>query len=155
MLQHRATEVQPSNRRWFVSSRRESDVTGYRSDHWRRVWERGQIVADVTLFLVFGEIESLILWRQISMIGCIQHDGGPLNLGTFRFSMFASRALVSAACPSAITEHRCQDVHHPHLQLCSAVFCRGHGVDGDPRNLGIGVVRWFVSSRRPSHGSSE
>ena len=74
MLQHRATAVQPSNRRWFVSSRRESDVTGYRSDHWRRVWERGQIVADVTLYLVIGDIESLILWRQISMIGCIQHD---------------------------------------------------------------------------------
>ena len=30
---------------------------------------------------------------------------------------------------------------------------RGHGVDGDSRNLGIGVVRWFVSSRRESHGS--
>ena len=74
MLQHRSTSVQPSNRRWFVSSRSESDVTGYRSDHWRRVWERGQIVADVTLYLVFGDIESLILWRQISMIHCIQHD---------------------------------------------------------------------------------
>ena len=74
MLQHRSTSVQPSNRRWFVSSRSESDVTGYRSDHWRRVWERGQIVADVTLYLVIGDIESLTLWRQISMIGCIQHD---------------------------------------------------------------------------------
>ena len=62
MLQHRSVSVQPS------------DVTGYRSDHWRRVWERGQIVADVTLYLVIGDIESLILWRQISMIGCIQHD---------------------------------------------------------------------------------
>ena len=50
MLQHPATVVQPSNRRWFVSSRRESDVTGYRSDHWRRVWERCQMVADVTLY---------------------------------------------------------------------------------------------------------
>ena len=74
MLQHRANAVQPSNRRWFVSSRRESDVTGYRSDHWRRVWERGQIVAGVTLYLLIGDIESLTLWRQISMIGCIQHD---------------------------------------------------------------------------------
>ena len=74
MLQHRSTSVQPSNRRWFISSRSESDVTGYRSDHWRRVWERDQIVADVTLHLVIGDIESLILWRQISMIGCIQHD---------------------------------------------------------------------------------
>ena len=79
MLQHRSTAVQPSNRRWFVSSRRESDVTGYRSDHWRRVWERGQIVAGVTLFLVIGDIESLTLWRQISMIGCIQHDMIALN----------------------------------------------------------------------------
>ena len=74
MLQHRSTSVQPSNRRWFVSSRSESVVIGYRSDHWRRVWERGQIVADVTLYLVIGDIESLILWRQISMICCIQHD---------------------------------------------------------------------------------
>ena len=24
---------------------------GCRSDHWRRVWERGQIVADVTLYV--------------------------------------------------------------------------------------------------------
>ena len=49
-------------------------------------------------------------------------------------------------------EHRRQDVHHTHLQLCSAVFCRGHGV-GDSRNLGMSVVRWFFSSRRESHGS--
>ena len=70
----RSTAVQPSNRRWFVSSRREFDVTGYRSDHWRRVWERGQIVADVTLYLVIGDIESLTLWRHISMFYCIQHD---------------------------------------------------------------------------------
>ena len=34
----------------FVSSRRESDVTGYRRDHWRRVWEHGQMVAGVTLY---------------------------------------------------------------------------------------------------------
>ena len=71
MLQHRSTAVQPSNRRWFVSSRRESDVSGYRSDHWRRVWERGQMVAGciffgptsplafltgVTLYLVNGDV---------------------------------------------------------------------------------------------------
>ena len=73
MLQHRATAVQPSNRRWFDSSRRESDVTGYRSDHWRRVWERGQIVAGVTLYLVIGDIESLTLLRRVFLIGCIQH----------------------------------------------------------------------------------
>ena len=50
MLQHRATPVQPSNRRWFISSRRESYVTGYRSDHWRSVWERGQMVAGYIFF---------------------------------------------------------------------------------------------------------
>ena len=56
--------------RWFVSSRRESDVSGYRSDHLRRVWERGQMVAgcsfgpaaplafltDVTLYLEIGDV---------------------------------------------------------------------------------------------------
>ena len=70
----RSTAVQPSNRRWFVSSRREFDVTGYRRDRWRRVWERGQIVADVTLNLVFGVIVSLILLRLVSLFCCIQHD---------------------------------------------------------------------------------
>ena len=64
-----------------------------------------------------------------------------LNLGTFCFPR-----------PHGHPEHRRQDVHHPHLQLCTAVFCRGHGV-GDSRNPGMSVVRWFFSSRRESHGS--
>ena len=46
----------------------------------------------------------------------------------------------------------CTDVHHPHLPLCSSVFCRGQGV-GDSRNLGMSVIRLYVSSRSESHVS--
>ena len=42
------------------------------------------------------------------------------------------------------------DVHHPHLQLCSSVFCRGHGV-GDSRNLGMKYLQFslFRETRAP------
>ena len=40
-------------------------------------------------------------------------------------------------------QHRRQDAHHPHPQLCSGIFCRGHGVDGFRRRgqvtEGLGV----------------
>jgi len=66
-----------------------------------------------------------------------------LNLGTCCFSILRLMATGSAR----------QDVHHPHLQLRSGIFCRGHGVDGHPENPGVGVVRWLVSCRRESYGS--
>ena len=48
-------------------------------------------------------------------------------------------------------EHRRQDVHHPHLLLCSGIFGRGLGVDGDPLILPLCVVWWLpVASFGPT-----
>ena len=133
-MQHRAIAVQPSNRRWFVSSRIESDVSGYRSDHLRRVWERGQMVAgcsfgltaplafltDVTLYHEIGDvlgncntniaigetkncIESLTLWRQISMFGCRDVYSGTAICAHRRCDRPALVAVVIVWCVDRFT----------------------------------------------------
>ena len=126
------TAVQPSNRRWSVgpSSCQRSRFWSSRSDVGHRRWPG---------FRRHGATHRV-----------------SLKLGTFFVSVCSphGRRFQPSVHPQSHGHpgHRRQYVHHTHLQLCSAVFCRGHGV-GDSRNLGMCVVRWFFSSRRESHGS--